>query len=355
MNGNSDRSSLRKPSGTTARRSERTTKVTNTMNSYILWKSRHETATARFSSLIPHPCPSESFPIASVPLSLQDVAKLGMFGAWIEQRQESRPQPLPPQSQSQSQEPVVKSLDQILDRWIGEHSHAPGIDLDATRALGNEADRLLGVLVEDATVEVPESVTLRLNNVVEYMQQFSSFWVTVLSALVAVSRSDDAWRVGLRPSREIADQIVHNGMEDDAYKQPNWWMGAVGGDSLVMPLVGPVLKNNSAGWLIGHMQDRREHRQLMQRLADYSELVSLYVAKNQLLVVSAMVTRFLATQRLGANATLYVKSVSDGESALLLGPQSPRRWYAKPFTRRWKMRLGPLPAPSGAALDVVGI
>jgi len=318
------------------------------MSSYILWKSRHEPATARFSSLVPHPCPPESFPIASIPLGLREVAALGMFGAWLEQRQESQP------TAPHSDQPVVRSLDQILDRWIAEHSHTPGIDLDATRELGSEADKLLGILVEDATVEVPASVTLRITNVVEYMQQFSSFWVTVLSALVAVSRSDEAWRVGLRPSREIAHQIVQNGMEDAAYKEPNWWLGAVGGDSLVMPLVGPVLKNSSAGWLIGHMQDRREHRQLMQRLADYSELVSLYVAKNQLLVVAAMVNRFLATQRLGANATLYVKSVSDGESALLLGPQTPRRWYARPFTRRWEMRLGPLPAPSGAALDAVG-
>lgn len=313
------------------------------MSSYTLWQSRHEPATERFSSLAPHPCPPESFPITSIQRSLREVKALGMFGSWLEERKE--PQALPPQPD----QPLVKSIDELLDRWIREHSLTPGIDLEATRDLGIEADKLLGVLVDDATVEIPASVTWKIANVVEYMQEFNTFWCTVLSALVAVSRSDEAWSIGLRPAREIAQQMVQGGMEDAAYKQPNWWLGAVGEESLVMPLVGPVLRNNSAGWLIGHMQDRREHRHLMQRLADYSELVSLYVAKNQLLVVAEMVTQFLETQRLGANATLYVKSISDGESEVLLGPQSPRRWYARPFTRRWEMRLGALPAPAGVA------
>lgn len=318
------------------------------MNSYILWKTRHQAATARFSSLEPHSCPSESFAIANLPFDLRDVVALSTFGDWVARR------PAPEQARQDSDHEVVKSLDEILDRWTREHSGTSGIDLDATRSLGSEADRLLGLLVEDATVEVPARLTHRVANVVEYMQQFSSFWVGVLSALVAVSRSDDGWRVGLRPSREIAQQIVCNGMEDAAYKEPNWWMGAVGGDALVMPLIGPVLKNNSAGWLIGHMQDRREHRQLMQRLADYSELVSLYVAKNQLLLVAETVTRFLASQRLGSDAMLYVRAGADGTSALLLGPPKPRRWYARPFTRRWEIRLGPLPPPSAAATGATG-
>lgn len=317
------------------------------MNSYILWNSRHEAA-PRFSSLEPHSCPSESFAIATLPFDLRVVVALSTFGEWVARR------PAPAQSPHESDHAVVKSLDEILDRWTRGHTGTAGIDLEATRALGSEADRLLGILVEDATIEVPARITTRVADVVEYMQQFSAFWVAALSALVAASRSDEAWRVGLRPSREVAQQIVCNGMEDATYRQPNWWLGAVGGGALVMPLIGPVLKNNSAGWLIGHLQDRREHRQLMQRLADYAELVSLYVAKNQLLVVAETVTRFLSTQRLGADATLYVRAGAAGESALLLGPPKPRRWYVRPFTRRWEVRLGPLPPPSGGAMDAAG-
>lgn len=192
---------------------------------------------------------------------------------------------------------------------------------------------------------MPAAVTFKLSRVVEYLDQLNAFWGTTLSALVEASGSDQAWPVALRPSAEVAQEIIQGGMEESAYKKRDWWMGAINAGSLILPIVGPILVGNSAGWLIAHLQDRRQHRQLMKRLADYSELVSLYVARNHLLVVAAMMDRFLAAQPLGTNAALYARSVMPGQSAILLGPQKARPWYARVFARRWEMRLAPLPAP----------
>lgn len=309
------------------------------MVSYSIWEPGRDLETGRFSSMVPRACPSESFLITNVPLGIEAVAALGMFGAWYEQRQE------PEQAHAQWEEPRVRSLDQILDQWISGHRDTPGVALEATQELGREAEKLLGDLVEGIHVDVPSAVTLKLGHVVDYIDQLSAFWGTVLSALVEISQSDKAWSVALRPSREIAQEIVRSGMDEATYEKPNWWQEALGAGSLTMPIVGPILAGSSAGWLIAHLQDRRQHRELMKRLADYSELVSLYVAKNQLLVVATMVTRFLEAQSLGTNTALYARSVFPGKSMVLLGPKTARRWYAKLFTRAWERRLVGLAAP----------
>jgi hypothetical protein len=307
--------------------------------SYSIWDPRREQATARFSSMVPHACPPESIPLAPVRLGIQEIFALGSFGARREKDREQQPA-------ATSHDPRIQSLEQILDRWIDEHTSAPGISLDATQALGEEVEKLLGILVENSEVEVPMTVTLKLRCVVEYIERLAAFWSGTLSALVDASKSDDAWRVPLRPAGEIAQELVQNGMEDAAYRKAGWWLGVLGADSLILPIVGPILKAKSAGWLIAHLQDRRQHRQLMKRLAEHPELVSLHVAKNQLLVVATMLARFFAAQPAGTNTMLYATAVSADESAVFLGPETPRRWYARAVTRRRHMRLAPRSAPS---------
>jgi hypothetical protein len=311
---------------------------TNMMDSYAFFDCGGTAENGRFSALFPRACPPEAFSLAKIDLDIRDVATLGGFGLWCERRQSE--QVAGPTGEA----PVVDPLDAILDRWIREHASTDGVALEETQALGQEAEKLLGILVEDSSAQMSAVVSRKLAQIVDYLEQLNAFWAVTLSALVDASGSDDAWRVVQRPSREIAREIVSNGMDDASYDKSGWWFGAIAGNSLLLPIVGPILRRTSAGWLITHLQDRRQHRQLMTRLTDHTELVSLYVAKNQLLVISAMLTRFLAEQRLGAQATLYATRVCQGRSEVLLGPPRARRWYARPFARRWEMRLRPLAA-----------
>jgi hypothetical protein len=309
------------------------------MESYALLECGHEAANTRFSSLARHACPPESHSLGKLPLDIRDVASLGAFGRWCERQQDGElVRPV-------HDDPLLDRLDETLDRWIHGHRSVPGIALDATQTLGQEAEKLLGVLVDDGSVEVSEAVTQKLRRIVDYFEQVNVLWSATLCALVDASESDDAWRVVHRPSREIATELIQHGMEDAAYRKTGWWLGALAADSLILPLVGPILRSSSAGWLITHLQDRRQHRQLMKRLGDYSDLVALHVAKNQLLVVATTVTRFLASQPLGAQAVLYARGTADGESAVLIGPRTARRWYARPFRKRWDRRLTALAAP----------
>jgi hypothetical protein len=307
-------------------------------DSYALFDCGRTKEKGRFSALLPRACPPESFPLAKIQLDIRDVATLGGFGLWRARWQTEHV------AEPTGDTPAVDPLEAILDRWIGEHASTAGVALDETQDLGQEAEKLLGILVEDSSAQISPAVSRKLAQIVDYLEHLNAFWAATLSALVDASKSDDAWRVVQRPPRVIAREIVSKGMDDASYDKSGWWFGAIAENSLLLPLVGPILRRTSAGWLITHLQDRRQHRQLMKRLTDHTELVSLYVAKNQLLVISTMLTRFLAEQRLGTPATLYATRVCDGQSEVLLGPRRARRWYARPFSRRWEMRLRPLAA-----------
>lgn len=307
-------------------------------DSYALFDYGRPEENGRFSVLRPRACPPEAFPLAKLQLDIRDVATLGGFGLWRARWQTGQI------AEPTSEASTVDPLEAILDRWIGEHAGTAGVALDETQALGQEAEKLLGVLVEDSSAQISPAVSRKIAQIVDYLEQLNSFWAVTLSALVDASGSDDAWRVVQRPPRDVAREIVCKGMDDASYDKSGWWFAAIAGDSLLLPIVGPILRKTSAGWLITHLQDRRQHRQLMKRLTDHTELVSLYVAKNQLLVISTMLTRFLAEQRLGSSATLYATGVGEGESEVLLGPRRARRWYARPFSRRWQSRLRALSA-----------
>ena len=308
------------------------------MDSYALFNCGRMAGNGRFSALFPRACPPESFSIAKLDLDIRDVATLGAFGLWRAGRSSAQV------AESTYDGVATDPLEAILDRWIDEHAGKEGVALDETQALGQEAEKLLGLLVEDSSAQISDAGLRKLEQIVDYLEQLNSFWAATLSALVDASKSDDAWRVVQRPPREIAREIVSKGMDDASYDKSGWWFGAIAENSLLLPLVGPILRRTSAGWLITHLQDRRQHRLLLKRLADHTELVSLYVAKNQLLVISATLTRFLTEQPLGARATLYATKVSQGRSEVLLGPARPRPWYARVFSRRWEMRLRPLAA-----------
>ncbi|HXC51742.1 MAG TPA: hypothetical protein VN634_12700 [Candidatus Limnocylindrales bacterium] len=311
-------------------------------DSYALFDCGRTAGNGRFSALRPRACPPGAFPLAKIELDIRDVAKLGGFGLWRERWQCGH-------VEEQTGAAIADDpLEAILDRWIHEHAGTEGVALDETQALGQEAEKLLGVLVEDSSAQISAAVSRKLAQIVDYLEQLNTFWAATLSALVDASKSDDAWRVVQRPPREIAREIVAKGMDDASYDKSGWWFGAIAENSLLLPVVGPILRRASAGWLITHLQDRRQHRQLMKRLTDHTELVSLYVAKNQLLVISTMLTRFLTEQRLGSQASLYATRVCDGQSEVLLGPTRAPRWYARPFARRWEMRLRPLAASTGA-------
>lgn len=310
------------------------------MDSYALLDCGRKDEEKRFSALVPRECPPQSYSLAKINLDIREVASLGKFSLWCERWKFAQGDE--PKSEPCGSDP----LEEILDRWIERHASTSGIALDETQALGQEAEKLLSVLVVDSHAEISPAVSRKLGRIVDYLEQVNALWSATLSALIDASKSDPAWRVVQRPPREIAREIVRNGLDDASYDKSGWWFGAIAENSLLLPVVGPILRKSSAGWLITHLQDRRQHRQLMKRLTDHADLVSLHVAKNQLLVLATMVTGFLEAQRLGSRATLYAAGAGEGSSAVLLGPRTVPRWYARPFSRRWEMRLRPLAAPS---------
>jgi hypothetical protein len=295
----------------------------------------------RFSSMVPHACPGESLLLSGMGVGLQALTGLAVFGIWYEQRTQRKLQ------QAQWEERRVNWLDSILNQWIAEHSEIPGVAVDATLALQREVEKLTDALIENAQVEIPEIIHLKLERVSNYIDELDSKWSMVLSLLGDASDSDPIWRdIPSMSSEQLAQETLEELADETQFRINDIWQGVMGLAAGFVPVVGPAIAGGTLGWLVGDISEKRNLRKRIDRISEYPQLLRINFAVDQLMTTRQLVDVFFNEQELPADYRLYGTTRGlDMDAELRLGPSWPSAWYRRPFVRFAQPRLLPVPSP----------
>lgn len=292
---------------------------------YSLWKQGRD-GSGQIVSMTPHSCPGTGTSLGGLDLPLKALNVIAKFGIWYEKHQMRK------LSEAAFEERRHKWLNSILQQWIDEHRERPGIQIDVTKAVATEAEKLFEKLAEQDRMDLPQILLLKADRLSEYFDQVATFWADVLENLVEKSNSHEDW-VWEAESSDSAARSLTEQMNDNASRGlKEVAMGAFGIGMFIVP-GGAILAGAFGGGALGALFDEEMNRWELKKRAEcgqeYPQLLRLIIAAEQLADVATLYTWFMQGQNHMQEADLFAAEQKGQLELVLAKEEDP--WFKRLF------------------------
>lgn len=309
------------------------------MVEYSLWQQGRDLTTGRYASMARHVCPtSASSYLGMIDVGLEIFQTVAVFGIWYELHKKNVI------DSAQFEERRHAWLNDILNQWIAEHQHTPGIKVDTTQHLLRETYKILDKLIEEKKFDIPQVLLLKCSRIAEYFDELSLMWASILNNIIVASKSDKAWVVQFKGSDTQIKELISEVRSENAKDNSGRWLAALGISALLFPFISPIIGVGLIGAGIGNEFDKHSFKKIIAHVEDYPDLLKLILASEQLLSIFAVVEEFMMRQELYTGTILYAVPKTD-ISKLYLGPDKAVPWYKFIFRKPETPKLKMLPAP----------
>ena len=308
---------------------------------FSLWQQGRDPGSGRITSMTPHTCSTdESLYLGTISIGLQALEVIGTFGIWYELHKKNVI------DSAQFEERRHAWLNNMLNQWIAEHQHTPGIKVDTTEHLIKEAEKILVKLTEEEKFDIPQVLLLKCSRIAEYFDELSLMWASILNNIVVESKSDRAWIVPFKESDAQVKELISELHSENAKGNSGRWLAALGISSLLYTFISPIIGVGLIGAGIrNEFKKHSDEKKKITHIEDYPDLVKLILAGKQLLKIFRTVKDFMERQEFNTGTMLYAVPKTD-KSELYLGPDKAVPWYKFIFKKSVTPKLKMLPAPT---------